>query len=84
MLSEEDRWKMYESAHKPTPCNQSALIRRYALHIIGPDDIIEQADELTALREANKLNAIAAREHAKDPDGPYLIAIVVPLEHLSA
>lgn len=49
------------------------------LHIVGPDDLIPKIDELTALREANALNAHIEKErrqHANDPNWPFSIAIV--------
>src|SRR6266540_2517604 len=42
----------------------------WRLHIIGPDDLIPQPDELTALREANALNICIAQERLKDPNNP--------------
>lgn len=44
---------------------------RWVMHIIGPDDVIEYPDELTALRKANELNKemmkVMAERHPHDP-----------------
>lgn len=42
----------------------------WRLHILGPDDIIPQPDELAALREANAVNILIAQERLKDPNSP--------------
>ena len=51
----------------------------FNLHILGPDDIIPHAEEITALREANALNLMMAKEHrrhANDPNFPWSMAVV--------
>lgn len=49
------------------------------VHILGPDDVIEQPDEVTALREANALNRHIARTRLpNDPNEPWSMAVVVP------
>lgn len=48
---------------------------RWLVHIIGPDDVIEQPDELTALREANGINkAVLALERTENT--PFVMAVV--------
>ena len=51
---------------------------KWVIHLIGPDDVIDQPDELTALREANKLNIGLARRRAEDPsdNDPHCWAVV--------
>ena len=51
--------------------------RRWVLHILGPDDVIDQPDELTALRSANKHNKAFAKLMADDPspNDPYCVAL---------
>lgn len=52
---------------------------KWVVHVVGPDDVIEQPDELTALRFANETNRhveLARREHANNLNWPYCIAIV--------
>lgn len=47
----------------------------WVIHITGADDVIEQPDELTALRRANALNkAVAADEHHEYD--PFVVALV--------
>jgi hypothetical protein len=53
--------------------------KKWLVHVVGPDDVIEQPDELTALRYANNTNIRAEkdrREFANDPNWPYIIALV--------
>lgn len=53
--------------------------KKWVVHVVGPDDVIEQPDELTALRFANETNRqaeLARRDYANDPNWPYCIAIV--------
>jgi len=59
--------------HAPAP--KDAV---WVVHLIGPDDVIDQPDELTALREANKLNIGLARRRAEDPsdNDPHCWAVV--------
>ena len=33
------------------------LTSKWVVHVLGPDDVLPQPDELTALREANAINA---------------------------
>jgi len=51
--------------------------RRWAMHILGPDDVIDQPDELTALRQANHHNIQWAKLMANDPrpNDPYCVAV---------
>ena len=50
----------------------------YVLHIAGPDDVIEIADELEALNEANAINKLYLQQRKKDGDeAPLLIATVM-------
>lgn len=62
-------------AVRPTPESGAP---KWVLHLIGPDDVIDQPDELTALREANKLNIGLARRRAADPSDhdPHCWAVV--------
>ena len=55
--------------------NQSLIQEKWVVHIIGPDDVINQLDELTALRAANDLNKMIDIAHKK-PDDPFVIAVV--------
>ncbi len=51
---------------------------KWFVHIVGPDDVIEKADELDALRSANAVNVQIEREqskHANNPNYPFMIAI---------
>lgn len=51
----------------------------WVVHVVGPDDVIKQDDELSALRYANAVNTHAEKERRKfanDPNYPYWIAIV--------
>jgi hypothetical protein len=46
-------------------------------HIVGPDDVIEQPDELTALREANALNRVIDSNIDKNlPFALHVVALV--------
>lgn len=52
---------------------------KWRVHIIGPDDLVLQPDETTALREANRLNIFISQErlkHANDPLYPWSMAVV--------
>lgn len=53
------------------------LDSKWVVHIIGQDDIIDQPDELTALRNANGINLGMARvgEH-RGPHDPVVFAVV--------
>ena len=54
-------------------------VEGWCIHVVGPDDVIQCADEMSALRQANALNAHMERdrrEFANDSDYPYSIAIV--------
>lgn len=58
--------------------------QRWVVHVVGPDDVIEQPDELTALRYANNTNVVAERDrrsNANDPNWPYIIAVVRNLDN---
>lgn len=54
----------------------------WAIHVLGPDDLMRRSDELAALREANEINILMAKEReevvkkGQDP-WPYVIALVV-------
>lgn len=53
--------------------------QKWVVHVVGPDDVIEQPNELTALRYANNTNVVAERDRrsrANDPNWPYIIAVV--------
>lgn len=53
---------------------------KWYVHIVGPDDVIEKADELDALRSANAVNIEIEgdrRGHANDPNYPFAIALAV-------
>jgi len=53
---------------------------KWYVHIIGPDDVIEKADELDALRSANAVNVEIEREQRRfgdNPNHPYAIALAV-------
>lgn len=48
---------------------------KWVVHIIGPDDVIEQPDELTALREANGINkAVLTLDRTENT--PFVMAVV--------
>lgn len=59
MVNDQQELKMESKAEK------------WVMHIIGPDDVIEQPDELTALRKANEFNKelirFAPERHQHDP-----------------
>jgi len=49
----------------------------WVLHILGPDDVIQYPDELTALREANKLNkGLVAAMGEHNLNDPFVIGVV--------
>jgi hypothetical protein len=52
---------------------------QWIVHVLGPDDVIDQPDELTALREANTLNRAIAESNCEHPDNPFCMAIVTNL-----
>ena len=50
----------------------------WVVHVVGPDDVIAQSDEVTALRYANALNDRMEKERrqfANHDNYPYCIAI---------
>lgn len=48
---------------------------KWIIHLIGPDDVIGQPDEITALREANLINkALLTLEQTENT--PFVIAVV--------
>jgi len=51
---------------------------KWVMHVIGPDEIHEMPDEITALREANKLNKNIVKWREKDPSphDPFMVALV--------
>jgi hypothetical protein len=51
---------------------------QWVVHVIGPDDLIDQPDEMTALREANALNVAFAKDRESidgDPNYPVMMAV---------
>lgn len=51
--------------------------KKWVLHIIGPDDVIEYPDEITALREANELNkGLVKAMAARHPNDPVILTVV--------
>ena len=46
----------------------------WVVHVIGADDVFTQRDELTALREANKINKVISQE--RQPGDPFCVALV--------
>jgi len=51
--------------------------QEWVVHVVGPDDVIAQPNELTALRYANSTNATAERDRRSGgPNWPYIIAVV--------
>ena len=60
----------------------AASTGKWAMHVIGPDEIHEMPDELTALREASKLNKRIVKWRADDPSphDPFMVALVKNLE----
>jgi hypothetical protein len=51
---------------------------QWVVHVIGPDDLIDQPDEVTALREANALNVAFAKDRESvggDPNYPFMMAV---------
>ncbi len=53
--------------------------QKWVVHVVGPDDVIAQPNELTALRYANNTNVVIERDRhrfADNPNWPYVIAIV--------
>lgn len=51
------------------------MIERWVVHIIGPDDVIDQPDEITALREANGINK-ALLQLERTENTPFILAVV--------
>lgn len=51
---------------------------KWVMQVIGPDEQHEMPDELTALREANKLNKriVKWREDDPSPHDPFMVAVV--------
>jgi len=51
---------------------------KWVMHIIGPDEIHAMPDEITALREANKLNKriVKWRQDDPSPHDPFMVALV--------
>ena len=49
----------------------------WVMHIIGTDDVHEMPDEVTALREANKLNkrVVDWRSNDPSPHDPFIVAL---------
>lgn len=48
---------------------------KWIVHIIGPDDVIPQENELTALQYANAVNKTIASEVERISGGPFMIAV---------
>jgi len=51
------------------------MTKRWVVHIIGPDDVIDQPDEITALREANGINK-ALLQLERTENTPFVLAVV--------
>lgn len=51
---------------------------KWVMHIIGPDEVHDMEDEITALREANKLNKriVKWRNDDPSPHDPFVVALV--------
>jgi hypothetical protein len=49
--------------------------KKWVIHIIGPDEVIEHPDEITALREANALNKAISKLERTD-NTPFVMALV--------
>lgn len=51
---------------------------KWVMHVIGPDELHEMPDELTALRAANELNQriVKWREEDPSPHEPFVVAVV--------
>lgn len=60
------------------PVREGNIMKRWVMHIIGPDEIHDMPDEITALREANKLNKriVKWREDDPSPNDPFMVALV--------
>jgi hypothetical protein len=59
------------------PCPKPPLTKpqpKWVVHVIGPDDVNPQPDELTALREANAMNKFLAQRTRYEHD-PFCIAV---------
>lgn len=54
----------------------SDLKSNWVVHVVGPDDVLPQPDELTALREANALNKAMLDFKIKRPDNDVLCVAV--------
>ncbi len=52
------------------------MIEKWVVHIMGPDDVIEQPDELTALRAANGIN-LAALSLERTENTPFVRAVAL-------
>lgn len=49
---------------------------KWVMHILGPDDVIEYPDEISALRAANLLNKNMAGEMSRQyPNDPFILAV---------
>lgn len=55
---------------------------KWVMHVIGPDEVHNMPDELTALREANKLNKNILKWRNEDPSPhePFMVALVKDLD----
>lgn len=51
---------------------------KWIMHVIGPDEVHDMPDEITALRAANKLNhrIVQRREEDPSPNDPFIVALV--------
>jgi hypothetical protein len=54
----------------------SDLKSSWVVHVVGPDDVLPQPDEITALREANALNKAMLDFKTKRPDNDVLCVAV--------
>lgn len=55
----------------------SAESGKWVVHIIGPDDVHQQPDELTALREANAMNKSIIEYKLSRPELHNILCVAV-------
>lgn len=55
---------------------------KWVMHVIGPDEVHDMPDEITALREANKLNKNILKWRNEDPSPhePFMVALAKNLD----
>ncbi len=56
--------------------------KKWAIHVIGPDDVLFRHNFATALQEANEMN-ISFSKIERTQETPYMIAVVVPASEVS-